>query len=244
MGLAAGVLSGLFGLGGGFLLVPLLVLAGWQLTMAIGTSLAYVAAMGVSGAVTHHRKGNLDVGFVARFSLMSMIGAQGGAYLSTVLPEMWLALAFAAFLAYVAWTMRPGVASPEEAPARSPALAPTLGLGAVVGVFSGLFGVGGGLLFVPAQVRLFGIPYKRAVGNSLAAVLVTGLSGAIGHALYGHVVWVPLVTLVVGGMIGLRVGTHVMLKAPTAHLKNALMVFLLLMAGYMAFRAAQVAHWV
>lgn len=241
MGLAAGVLSGLFGLGGGFLLVPLLVLVGWQMTTAIGTSLGYVAAMGIGGAITHYRKQNLDVGFVARFSAMSVLGAQAGAYLSSVLPEAALAFAFAAFLLYVAGSMRPSAAVTEEASAREPALGPTLALGAVVGVFSGLFGVGGGLLFVPAQVRLFGMSYQRAVGNSLAGVLVTGLSGAIGHAVLGHMAWVPMGVLVAGGVVGLQLGTMVLMKAPVARLKLALMGFLVLMALYMAVRGAQIA---
>lgn len=244
MGLAAGVLSGLFGLGGGFLLVPMLVFSGWALTLAIGTSLVYVAMMGVGGALTHYRRHNLDVTFVAWFSTMSVVGAQGGAYVSTLMPEAWLAIAFSLFLVYVAWTMRPSVAAPEGLPTRAPALAPTLGLGAVVGVFSGLFGVGGGLLFVPAQMRLFGIPYKRAVGNSLAGVLVTGLSGAIGHAMYGHVAWLPALALVGGGVVGLRFGTQLMMKTPSPYLKSALAGFLVLMAGYLAFEAARTAHWI
>jgi uncharacterized membrane protein YfcA len=155
-----------------------------------------------------------------------------------------LDLFFSAFLLYVAWTMRPQVVSSELPPSQAPGVLPTLGLGLVVGVFSGLFGVGGGLLFVPAQVRLFGIPYKRAVGNSLAGVLVTGLSGVAGHMMYGHVSWLTAVALVVGGILGLRVGTRLMMKSSTGQLKTWLVGFLVLMACYMAYQGARGAHWI
>jgi hypothetical protein len=235
MGLATGVLSGLFGIGGGLLIVPLLSFLGWPLPQAIGTSMVYVTAVGVRGAFSHYRTKNLDLGFVGTFAAGSVLGAPLGAYLSAILPGPALALGFAAFLAFNAWRMA-GAPVQEEAARRAPPVAPTVALGLGVGALSGLFGVGGGLIFVPVQVRSFGIPIKRAVANSLAAIVLTGLAGVIGHFALGHVAWREGLVLVAGGMLGVQLGTRLLAKIPAARLKRLLVGFIVLVAAAMAWR--------
>ena len=236
LGCVTGFLSGLFGLGGGFLLVPVLAFAGWPMKAAIGTSLFYVSLIGVGGAFQHLRAKNVDVPFVAAFAVTAVLCAPFGAILTARLPEAWLALGFGVFLALVALSMVRAGARSEEGNVPEPGVGPTLALGAVVGFLSGLFGVGGGLLFVPAQVALFRIPIKRAVGNSLCGVLLTGVSGMLTHLVLGHVDWRDGIVLVVGGLVGLTAGTRLMRLTPNAALRKALAAFLFLVAIDMAWR--------
>ncbi|MFP5503174.1 MAG: sulfite exporter TauE/SafE family protein [Candidatus Sericytochromatia bacterium] len=238
IGLATGLLSGLFGLGGGFLLVPLLALSGWELTHAIGTSLFYVALIGAGGALQHLRQANLDVQFVAIFSITSVLAAQGGALLTALFPEWGLSLAFGLFIVVMALGMGRSVSPPENGAPRPVRPLPTMSLGVAVGALSGLFGIGGGLLFVPAQMKSFEVPLKRAVGNSMAAVFLTGVSGVLAHVWLGHVRFVPGLVLIAGGLVGVSLGIRWLPRIPVDRLKMAMVVFLLLMAGYMIARGA------
>jgi uncharacterized membrane protein YfcA len=236
LGCLTGFLSGLFGLGGGFLLVPALALLGWPMKAAIGTSLFYVSLIGVSATFQHLRLGNVDRSFVAVFAVTAVALAPAGAYLTAKVPEGWLTLAFGLFLGAVAISLVGAGARGEAEPGPPPPVGQTLGLGAVVGLVSGLFGVGGGLLFVPAQVTLFRIPIKRAVGNSLAGVLLTGMSGMVTHLALGHVDWRQGLMLVAGGLVGIVLGTKVMHLTPNAALRKALAALLFLIAVDMAYR--------
>lgn len=235
VGLAAGTLSGLFGVGGGFVLVPLLALVGWDLAPAVGTSLFYVAAIGTGGAYSHFKEKNLDVGFVAKFLLPAILGAQLGARLSVLFPEWALAVAFSIFLGVLAWSMRRET-KPEPHAAAKASMGAIAGTGGLVGVLSGLFGVGGGVLFVPAQVRLFGVAIKRAVGNSMFLVLLTGLSGVVGHALLGNVAWWDGVVLILGGLVGLQAGLWLLKRSSSKRLRLYLVALLVAMAVYMLAR--------
>lgn len=236
LGLLTGFLSGLFGLGGGFLLVPALAFLGWPMKAAIGTSLFYVSLIGVSATIQHLRAGNVDKRFVATFAVAAVALAPLGAILTAKLPESYLALAFGLFLGGVAVSLARTGARAEAEPGPRPGTLQTLGLGGVVGFMSGLFGVGGGLIFVPAQVTLFKIPIKRAVGNSLCGVLLTGLSGMTTHLVLGHVDWRQGLMLVLGGLAGIQLGTQAMHKTPTTTLRLALAAFLFLVAMDMAYR--------
>ncbi|MEB3222767.1 MAG: sulfite exporter TauE/SafE family protein [Candidatus Sericytochromatia bacterium] len=236
LGAATGVLSGLFGVGGGFLLVPALALLGWPVATAVGTSLAYVAAVGAGGAWAHWRAGNIDGAFVAWTALPAAACAPLGAAVAKRLPDACLALAFAAFLAAMAWQMRPRPALQGAEGDAPVARWRAVGLGGSVGVLSGLFGVGGGLLLVPGQVAWLGIPLKRAVGNSLGAVLLTGLVGTAAHGQLGTVVWGHVAVLVPAGLVGVAAGTRLLAVVPAERLRAGLQGFLGLLAVAMAVR--------
>ncbi len=234
-GVITGVLSGLFGLGGGFLVVPMLALAGAPMAVAVGTSLVYVAVIGLSGAISHLRLGNVDRRFVALVAIPAALIAPAGALVATRLPDAGLAIAFGVFLGLMAGQMGRKPAGGEEAPL-PPRPTPSMALGAAVGLLSGLFGVGGGLLFVPAQVAWFRIPIKRAVGNSLAAVVLTGVVGVAAHATFGNIDWPAAGALVAGGLLGLAGGTRAMHRVSAANLRTWLLVFLYCIALAMVAR--------
>lgn len=202
-GFLTGLLSGLMGIGGGFLLVPALAVAGWKMTAAIATSLVFVTVMGLAGTVTHVRHGNVDWPIVRAAAIPAIAGAQLGAYGSASLPGWLLRLAFAGILAYAAYAMtRPAV----QAEGGEASVLASMGLGGGIGVLSGLLGIGGGVLLVPGQCRWMGVPLKRAVANSMALVVVTGLAGIAAHLALGHLEVTAGAWVVAGGLVGVQVG--------------------------------------
>ncbi len=179
VGAGAGILSGLFGVGGGIVLVPALLLfvklAGRN---AAATSLASVIPIAVSGLAGYAVAGEVDWALGAIITVGAIAGSRLGTALLTRLPERTLLFAFAGLLVLVA--VRMFMADPS-AVGRGPldigmALG-ALALGLFTGVLSGLFGVGGGFIIVPAMVLLFAETATLAKGSSLLVILPTALFG-------------------------------------------------------------------
>src|SRR5918999_884696 len=180
-----GVALGMLGGGGSILTVPVFVyVMGVDPKDAIAMSLPVVGATSLVGAVGHWRVGNVDGRAVAAFAPLAMLGAIGGAWLSThVSGTLQLLVLGVVMLAAGALMLRD--AGPDEdapsPPASGPRYTILAGAGLGVGILTGLVGVGGGFLIVPALVLLVGLPMRCAVGTSL---LVIGLSTMTALAAY------------------------------------------------------------
>ena len=180
VGLAAGFLSGLFGVGGGVLMVPALVIVlHMGQRMAHGTSLAAIVPIALAGVAGYALEGEIDWA-AALFLIVGSagLGARIGTYLLHVLPQRALALGFACVLVATAIRM---VLDTSDAAGRpdltvGTALALVL-VGVVAGTTAGLLGVGGGVIMVPAMVLLVGVPAAVAKGSSLAVIIPTALVG-------------------------------------------------------------------
>lgn len=180
VGLISGFLSGIFGVGGGILIVPALVLAlRIDQRLAHGTSLAAVVPIALSGTVGYAVDGKID--WAAALCLVlgsATIGAVTGTHLLNVLPRRQLAIAFAVVLALTAVRL---VLNSADAVGRGDltvgTIAALLAVGVVAGTLAGLLGVGGGIVMVPAMVLLVAVPAVVAKGTSLAVIIATALVG-------------------------------------------------------------------
>ena len=178
VGVLAGFLSGLFGVGGGILIVPGLVLvASMDQRMAHGTSLAAVLPIAASSMVTYWAHDHIDWPVV----LFLAIGAVGGAILGTkllqILPHRTLGIAFSVLL--LASAARLFIADSGTGRDDLDVLMAVLlvVVGVVTGILAGLLGVGGGIIMVPAMMMLFGIPPVIAKGTSLGVIIPTSIMG-------------------------------------------------------------------
>ena len=183
VGVVGGLLSGAFGVGGGILMVPLLVsLVGMDHRRAAATSLVAIVPTSIAGSLSYLSRGEADV-------LVAVIAAAGGmagsALGSWLLRRIHLALLRWLFLALlVGVAIRLLTAVPTRGGEVSLTLLSGLavvGLGAVTGVAAGLFGIGGGVILVPAFVVLFGFSDLLAKGTSLVAMIPTATVGTIGN---------------------------------------------------------------
>ncbi len=180
VGVAAGFLSGLFGVGGGVLMVPGLVLVlGMGQRLAHGTSLAAIVPIAAAGLAGYALAGEVDW-LAALFLAVGAagVGAPIGTHLLHVLPSRVLAVAFAILLVATAARL---LAGEGDAAGRGDlTIAAALGLvavGVLAGTLSGLLGVGGGVVMIPALVLLLGVPAAMAKGSSLAVILPTAIVG-------------------------------------------------------------------
>ncbi|MCU0578557.1 MAG: sulfite exporter TauE/SafE family protein [Desulfobacterota bacterium] len=229
IGLLAGLFGGLVGIGGGVVMIPLMV-GVQKLTQhqAHGTSLVALVFTGLSGAATYFLNGSLD--FVAGLLLAATasITARFGARSAHALPEWQLKRAFGGFLLLVALLLivKPylaGLAHPATGGLKVLVL---LGTGVFTGFVSGMMGVGGGTVMVPAMVLLAGFGQHTAQGTSLLAMVPAGAAGAYTHWRLGNVVFRVVPLLIPGILLGTYLGGTLANRLPDGTLR---IVFALLL---------------
>jgi uncharacterized membrane protein YfcA len=187
LGILVGLLLGLLGGGGSILAVPIFVyIFGLDPKLAIATSLVVVGVTSLVGTVSHFRAGNVDL----RTALLFVLGSSAGAYaaanwLSGFLSGTTQLILFALVMLTASFFMFRGRRDTEasDAPRQlTPGIiALTIAQGIGVGIVTGLVGVGGGFMIVPALVLLAGMPMKRAVGTSLLVIALNSAAGFAGY---------------------------------------------------------------
>lgn len=183
IGLAAGLLSGLFGIGGGTIIVPALALwLGMSQKLAAGTSVAAILPTAVIGAVSYAIQGNVDWVAALCLAIGIVAGAQLGTYLLARLPVGAIQWSFMAFLAVVIVSLWFVVPQREDQIGLTWAVALLLVLtGFITGTLSGVLGVGGGVIVVPALMFFFGANDLVAKGSSLVMMIPGSISGTLGN---------------------------------------------------------------
>ncbi|MBN9182611.1 MAG: sulfite exporter TauE/SafE family protein [Microbacterium sp.] len=241
IGLVSGLMSGLFGVGGGTVIVPLLVLLlRFDQRLASGTSLAAVVPTAIVGVVSYAVHGSVAWIPAVILAAGAVIGAQIGTWLLARIALTVLRWAFVAFLAVVIVTLFLVIPSREAVFdltwLSGAGLAVT---GVVTGILSGLLGVGGGVVVVPALMLLFGTSDLVAKGTSLLMMIPTALSGTIGNVRRQNV------DLVAAAVVGLAACTTTALGAWIATLVDPFVgnilfaVFLTVIAVQLAVRAVR-----
>lgn len=232
--LLVGLVLGLLGSGGSILTVPVLVyLVGEPSKLAIAESLGIVALISLVGAIPLAVRGHVSWRNVGWFGGPGIVGAYLGAYLSQFMSGT-LQLAIFAAVMLGAAVMMFRQTPPELMDEPDRAFWKVILDGLAVGVLTGVVGVGGGFLIVPALVILGGLSMHLAVGTSLAIIALKSISGfvkyldvmeAAGLAIHWDLVLVFSGIGIVGSFVGGRVGAYV----PQARLKRGFAVFLVLM---------------
>jgi len=183
IGLAAGLLSGLFGVGGGTVIVPLLVLVlGMDQRLAAGTSLAAIVPTATVGVISYAVHGSVAWIPALILAAGAVIGAQVGTWLLPRVSVTALRWGFVGFLAVVIVSLFIVVPSRDAGlPVTVASVFGLIALGLVTGVLAGLLGVGGGVVVVPVLLLLFGASDLVAKGTSLLMMIPTAISGTVGN---------------------------------------------------------------
>ncbi|HEX6419912.1 MAG TPA: sulfite exporter TauE/SafE family protein [Acidimicrobiales bacterium] len=233
VGAAAGVLAGIFGVGGGLLLVPGMVMVlGMDQRRAHGTSLAAIVPIAVAGVAGYALDGKVD--WLASLFLIvgsAGVGARVGTRLLHVLPQRVLALVFAAVLLVTAARMVVADTDPGGGVELGAGDAAALVLaGVVAGTTAGLLGVGGGVIMVPAMVVLVGAPAAVAKGSSLAVIIPTALVGTAGNVRRGNADLRAAATIGLSGVVS-SFGASLISVGLDERLSNRLFALLLVFVG-------------
>jgi uncharacterized membrane protein YfcA len=243
VGLVAGVASGMFGIGGGVIIVPVLtVLLGFQLKMAVGTSLAaLLMPVSIFAVIAYYRAGKLKIGTAAWVAAGLVFGALLGAQIALNMEPKPLQQLYGIFLFYMAWRFTEPRKWLAERRGEKPAPAPEgltevkgwvlLAVGFGAGILSGMFGIGGGVVIVPVLVALLHFDQKQAVGTSLAALLLPVSIGAVISYYQQDLLDIAVAACVAAGLVGgAFVGAKIALGLPSATVKRLYGIFLLFVA--------------
>ncbi|MCW8827654.1 MAG: sulfite exporter TauE/SafE family protein [Gammaproteobacteria bacterium] len=242
-GLATGIVLGLFGSGGSIVTTPaLLYLLDVEPKSAIAMSLGIVALTATITSLQHWMKGNVNLKVTAVFGLFGIFGTYAGARLGVITPVVVQLTLFALVMYAAAWRMlrpaRPhrsaGAAAVvnEEVCDSGRCMMHVAMHGIVVGALTGLVGVGGGFLIVPALVLLSRLPMKQAIGTSLAIVAIksyAGFAGYVGDVSIDYGLMAVFTTVAIAGSVA---GTQFAHRISGEALKKGFAIFLMLVATY------------
>ena len=243
LGLAGGIFGGMFGVGGGLVMVPVMVvLMSVPQHRAHATSLAAIVASSAAAVTPLAVAGKVHWGVAAILLLGAVVGASVGAGAIARVSEIWLARAFVVLVLVAAARMllQGADAPPGSGMAGGIGLLEGCGL-ALVGLAAGsvasMLGVGGGIVFVPALVTLFGFAQHEAQATSLAVIVPTAAVAAWVHARAGRVDWPKAIGLGAGGLAGGALGAWSALAVDGLILRRLFAVILVAMAYRMLRKA-------
>jgi uncharacterized protein len=242
-----GLSLGLLGGGGSILTVPIFVyVLGFGAKDAIAMSLAVVGAVSLFGAAGHWRAGNVNLRVALIFGAVAMVGTYGGARLSVFFSGAAQLALFAVVMLLAAVFMfrddrLPVAVTDADGRVGAPAgggmpLGLIVAEGLAVGVLTGLVGVGGGFLIVPALVLLGKVPMKQAVGTSLLVIAMKSATGFLGYLGQVEIPWAFMAVFTGVAIVGILGGTYLVRFVPQAALKRAFAVFLLVMGGFILYQ--------
>jgi hypothetical protein len=231
VGFVAGILAGLFGVGGGIITTPAVnALLGGTAIQAIATPLPVILPTSIVGAYTYARAQEVSVRAAKWAVGPGIVSAILGAWLTQYVNAHLLLVVTAGLIGLTSVQVIRG--RPSKTPWEKGA---TPGwkfavVGGVAGFVSGLLGVGGGIVMVPAFTVWIGMPLKRALGTSLLIIAVLVIPGTIVHAMLGNIDWAIFLVLTLGVVPGARIGARLALGARERTLRVAVGTFLLVVA--------------
>ena len=233
VGLAAGTLGSMLGVGGGLIMVPALTFLNVPPTQASSTSLIAVTSTSISSTIEYSRQKRIDYRLSLEMAACAIPGGVLGAILSDYLPEESFKMYFGILLiltgVYILY--RNLILTQDVVKKRPVALRALVFVAAFcAGVISSLFGVGGGIIFVPAMVIMLGSTMHRAAATSQLTLLMTSISGVFTHSFLGHPDYLQAVALSAGAFVGAQIGARISRMAKEMLLQRLLGLMLVAVA--------------
>lgn len=248
IGVLIGIASGLLGIGGGTVMVPIFRLAfGMSATMSTATSLFAIIPTSISGAISHVKGKTCIPALGIAAGLGGACLSPVGVWLAQLSPDWLVMLAAALIIGYSAINMfkkafklRPAGQPAEGADAAAPTaddsslsrkqLLQGAAIGLVAGLASGYVGVGGGFIMVPLMLSIIGIPMRKASGTSLIAVMILAIPGVIEQGIIGNINYLAGIAIVIGTIPGAVIGARLVTKVPERTLRLLFGCFLIVAA--------------
>lgn len=234
-----GLSLGLMGGGGSILTVPVLVyILDYSPKDSIALSLAIVGTTTLFGSLSHFKNRNIDLKASLAFAPTAMIGSFFGAKVSVLLSGQLQLVIFSIVMLIAAYFMLKGrkeTPVPEDN-ANSINYPSIVFAGLFVGFLTGIIGVGGGFMIVPALVLLANIPMKKAIGSSLVIITLNSFTGFLGHIESANIEWDFLIQFSIFTTIGIFIGSYFVKFISQNMLKKSFAIFLVIMGFVILYK--------
>ncbi len=232
--LGIGIVLGLFGAGGGLITVPVLIyLAHIPVKEAIGISLWVVAIASFAAVVQQRAWRLLQPGLLITFGTTGILGSIAGSLLAHVIPERVQLGLFALLIFAVSWWMTRVSLTEQISVFR---FIPAAITGLAIGLLTGVLGVGGGFLLVPALIYLGINDFPAAVAHSLVLITLNAFTGAIAYLSTFQLPFTMVLVFSLLATLGTAIGSHLLKRLPNAHLHKAFIAILLVTGSVMLWR--------
>lgn len=239
LGAFVGLLSGLFGIGGGTILVPLLLILGYETKIAIGISVVQMVFSSIYGSYLNNKKGTLDVVMVSVIGLGGFCGALLSGKITSSFSDITLEFIFLAFATFA--LLRLFIKTYDCKVEKKANKILLFIIGFVIGAISMSIGVGGSLILVPILVGFLHVPLKKATSAGLFFVVFSSVSGLISHTLHGYVDYQSGVIIGLASLAGVYAGIHLKHHKINVSLQRKLLIMLyLLIVLYLLYRIFEV----
>lgn len=235
LGIVVGSMSGFFGIGGGTILVPLLLLLGYDMKTAVGISVVQMVFSSIYGSYLNLKKGTLDVRMVLAIGAGGFVGALSSSLIVTALSSRTLEWIFFGFVLFALARMFFETSEhADEIKKAHPAV--LVAIGTLLGAFSISIGVGGSILLVPLLVGFLHVPLKNAISAGLFFVVFSSISGLISLSFGGYVDYYHGMIIGIASMAGVFGGIWLKHVVPVRSHKILMIIFYLGVIGYFFYR--------
>ncbi|NEW59777.1 sulfite exporter TauE/SafE family protein [Sulfurovum sp. bin170] len=226
VGVAVGTLSGFFGIGGGMILVPILMLLGIDIKTAIGISIVQMVFSSFYGSYLNHRRGSLVLGEGIWVGVGGFVGGFIGVYLSMAISSRTLEYLFMGLLIFALYRLF-SAKPKDDGSVKTLHVGVLFFVGMMIGIFAISLGVGGSIMLTPILVGFLHYPIKKAVSAGLFFVAFSSIAGLTSHLSVGTVDLEKGIFVAVASLFGVYMG--VWLKEHVSDSKHKL--YLLIMYG-------------
>jgi len=206
VGVFIGTMSGFFGIGGGMILVPILLVLGFEIKDAIGISIVQMVFSSIYGSYLNHKKGSLIVGEGIFVGLGGFVGGYIGGYVTEYIADAVLQFTFLGLLLYALLRLFFSQNREDDAQTKSLNKGLLFGIGLGIGIFSITLGIGGSIILTPLLVGLLHYPLKKAVSAGLFFVVFSSVAGMISRLSAGTIDFNNGLIVAVASLVGVAMG--------------------------------------
>jgi len=220
LGFAAGVLGSILGLGGGIIVVPVLTFFGYSPTLAASTSLFAAFSNAVASTISYTRQKRIQFSIGLKLGLLSIPGTILGAYISSgITPSLFKILFGLVLIVSAIYIFINRKIESKQHNQSKQVMLFAVGASFFAGIISSLFGIGGGIVFVPLMVIVMGLSMKEAASTSQFILLFASAAGLAAHSALGHPDFIQALLLAAGAFAGGFVGARLSVDIKEKRLK-------------------------
>jgi uncharacterized membrane protein YfcA len=236
VGVGIGALSGFFGIGGGTVLVPVLLLMGFGFKHAVGISIMQMVFSSVYGSYLNIKKGSLQLGEGLFVGFGGFVGGYLSGYITPYVPDRVLQTVFIGFVLFALIRMMTSKAHTDEEESRSLPKILLFAIGVGIGVIAISIGVGGAIILIPLLSGLLRYPVKKAVSAGLFFVVFSSIAGLIGRLMHGQIDLISGALVGAGSLAGVYLGVWLKEHVDNRRHKNFIVVMYSIILAIMVYK--------
>ncbi|MCF6206766.1 MAG: sulfite exporter TauE/SafE family protein [Sulfurovum sp.] len=217
LGIVIGALSGFFGIGGGTVLVPVLLLLGFDMKHAVGISIMQMVFSSIYGSYLNVKKGSLKLGEGLYVGLGGALGGYLSGYVVQYVSDIVLQSVFVGFVVFAIYRMATGKQHTEHTAEHDLPAALLFGIGVGIGLIAISIGVGGAIILIPLLSGLLHYPVKKAVSAGLFFVVFSSIAGFIGRWMHGEIDLHNGAVVGIASLLGVYIGIHLKDRVSSHH---------------------------